>query len=75
MTGATRGAGNAHSFRITSFGEFMISSIHYIYNHIICQSCGYDYGLMTGLFAWISLTVSDLFYGYSRINIGEYIAV
>ena len=39
-----------HSF--TVFGEFMISSFHYVY------------GLMTGLFAWISRDcfVSDLFY-------------
>ena len=49
----------------TPFGEFMILPIHYIYIHyIICQSKDYVYGLMTGLFTWISLDcfVSDLLY-------------
>ena len=41
----------------TPFGEFKVSPIHYIY-YVICQSEDYMYvyGLMTGLFAWISLT-------------------
>ena len=41
----------------TPFGEFMISPIHYIYikYYWICQSWDYVYGLVTGLFAWISL--------------------
>ena len=47
----------------TPFGEFMISPIHYYIHYIICQSKDYVYGLMTGLFAWISLNcfVIDLF--------------
>ena len=45
-----------HDF--TPFGEFMISPIHYLYiiYYWICQFYDYVYGLMTGLFAWISLT-------------------
>ena len=61
MTGATCGAGNTHSFRNTwcqSLWEFMISPIHYIYiiYYWICQFYDYVYGLMTGLFALISLS-------------------
>ena len=37
----------------TPYGMFIISPIHYIYK--MCQSKDYVYGLMTGLFAWISL--------------------
>ena len=49
----------------TPFGEFMISPyMHYI----ICLSKDYVYGLMTGLFAWISLDcfVVDLFCDYDQ---------
>ena len=46
----------------TLFGELII------YTYIICQSKDYVYGLITDLFAWVSLAafVVDLF--YSPIN-------
>ena len=46
----------------TPFGEFIISPIHYIIHYIVCQSQDYVNVLMTGLFAWISLTALSRIY-------------
>ena len=47
-----------------SFGEFMISPIHYMYIHyIICQSKDYVYGLMT-LVCLPGLVLTDLSWTY-----------
>ena len=65
VIGATCGAGNSHSFWKTWFHSLwgVHNFTHLLYIHyIICQIKDYVYGLMTGLFAWISLTVMSWTY-------------
>ena len=65
VTGATCGAGNAQSFRKTWFHSVLgvHDFTHSLYMHSgICKSKDYVYGLITSLFAWISLTA--LFWTY-----------
>ena len=74
VTGATCGAGNVRSFRNTwfhSLWEWNHIPSHSLYIHYwICQSKDYVYGLMTGLFALISLTALSWTYLIGKLSVG-----
>ena len=73
MTGATNGAGNAHSFWNTWFHSLwgVHDFTHSLYIHHILLNLSVlrinVYGLMTGLFAWISLTALSRTYFIKRL--------